>query len=169
MDEERAKAMEAAAQQQYNQVAQEMRTEVDLSVHQESRSAIGSRMGLDIGPPNEAVMLATGKLAQARDALGLKLDPMIYASRKCSHCYGRGTVILVKHVPIAVALKLIKDNPANEALLHQREPGKYHTRQAEKCGCVQRRYTQRYTEFAEALVKAGLAKRNSTQKRYDLV
>lgn len=114
-------------------------------------------MNLDVGEPHEKVQLANGNLAEARDALGLVMSPEKYAKKNCNTCYGGG--IVVYHTPISaeVAAKAIAENPANEALLHQKEPGKFATRRMEKCGCVERQYWKTFTAFSDALVKEGLA------------
>jgi len=153
------------------EVTQQTEEAIDpIAAKQSLRTALGATLDLDVGVPNEMVQLVgTAAPVQARDALGLLLDPVLYAKKGCKHCEGRGVVFHIQHVPVAVALKLIKENPANEALLQQKEPGKYYSRSAVKCGCVQSRYVKQYIAFAKALVAAGLAKENAVQKRYELV
>lgn len=131
--------------------------EAKLAVHQERRSALAKTMGLDVGPPNEKVQLANGAVVEGRDDFGLLKDDVRYASKNCNHCYGRGVV--VTSVPVAMdrALRLIADNPANEALLHQAKPGKYTARKASMCICAQRRFTKKREEFLKLLVREGLA------------
>lgn len=131
---------------------------VDIAANQERRSALGREFGLDVGPPNETVTLANAQTVAARDKFGLLLDTRKYASRKCNSCYGRGTVTVVHPVPIAHALKLIAENPANEALLHQRSPGKYETHNATMCACARMRYRKTADAFARVLVQRGLAR-----------
>lgn len=114
-----------------------------VAAHQEQRSELGSRLRLDVGVPNESVVLdGTTDLTVVRDALGLKLDPMLYAKKDCNHCYGRGTYLLVTG----------KDR-----------------RTSVQCGCSSKRYTTKYTAFADLLVTKGLATKNQAQKRYELL
>lgn len=141
-----------------------------IGAKQDLRSAVGAKLGLDIGKPNELKKLdGVQEPVQVRDALGMLLDTQHYAKRSCNECQGRGVIVLIKHVPDAEAKRFIKDKPESEAFLFQREPGKWYTRESVTCGCVKRRYEKQYEAFAKALVKAGLAKHNVAQKRYELV
>ena len=132
------------------------KVEVDLALHQEQRSALGKQMGLDVGPPNEKVVLANSRVTNLRDGLGILLDARVYASRKCNTCYGCGVVTATTHVSDADAKKMLAQNPANEALLHEREPGKYDVRTARMCNCSRKRYDKLHDAFLEALHRAGL-------------
>jgi hypothetical protein len=98
-----------------------------------------------------------GQPARLRDELGLRLDTRLYAKSSCKDCHGRGTLTLVTHVPMTKALALVKENPANEALLFQNRKGGYEAKDSTMCGCAKRRYQRVYGEFGDALVKANLA------------
>lgn len=143
----------------YNELKQELSTPAEkVALHQDARSAVGKKLGLDVGTPSEVVRLANSQMVEGRDYIGLALDTRLYAKRDCSWCYGRGTVTMSKPVPIATALSLVKENPANEALLHQSSPGKYITREATMCTCAKKGYRKKHAMLANALVQAGLAR-----------
>lgn len=132
-------------------------TQPNLETYQARRSELGKQMGLNVGQPNEMVTI-NGREMEARDDVGILLSTDLYAKRSCRHCYGRGHVTTVQPVPTSTALKLIAQNPANEALLHQSEPGKYSARSERMCDCAKRRYKQKHALFVQALLKEGLAK-----------
>ena len=122
--------------------------------------------------PNEAIRLANGSVVQGRDALGLLLDTQKYASKKCSNCYGRGIVTLVKPVAKEAVEKYLEKHPENDGLFHQKEPGKYTTSQSTQCGCMRKKYIASYNAFANALVANNLAKEETSvnnKKTYVLV
>lgn len=147
----------------YNELAQEVATEAETKAfRQAKRSELGKMMGLDVGPPSEMVILANGQHAEGRDYLGMALDTRLYAKKKCNTCYGRGTVTMSTPIATATALSLIAENPANEALLHQRELGKYSARSAVMCSCAKHRYRKLHAQFANSLVKSKLATFNGS-------
>lgn len=142
-----------------------------LAVHQESRSALGKKLGLDVGMPNEMAQLSNGQLTAVRDDLGLLLDTRLYASRKCSDCYARGLQYKIVHVPAHQARQLIADDPRNEMVLTQTAPGKWISRRAEMCWCAKSKHARLHEQFAGLLIKNRLAIRVEGMKgsRYDLL
>ncbi len=145
--------------QLYKELDEAMATkEQQVERHQEQRSALGKAMKLDVGPPSEKVILATGSEAEARDYLGLLMDPLKYAKRDCSTCYGRGTITIVNHLTPAQAKGLIEKDRREEAFIIEREPGKFHRNLVRQCACAKRRYKKAHALFAHALVQHGLAK-----------
>lgn len=134
------------------------------------RIEIGSALGLNVGTPN-AKRSVLGKAVEERDELGLWKDPMVYALKDCANCCGRGVVYLRRPIPLAVVMKLVAENPANEALLERKEKvtrtrkkGKVHEdkrvtywqRQPVPCGCAKNRYDAARGRFARALQDAGI-------------
>lgn len=142
----------------YKELEEGMATRAEaVALHQERRSELGKSLGLNVGSPMETVILGNGQEALARDYVGLILDTSVYAKRNCKNCYGRGHVTIVKPIPVATALGLVKENPANEALLRQREPGKYATHTETMCGCAKDRFKRAHEKFVDVLIKEGLA------------
>lgn len=131
--------------------------ETPVDLHLERRSELGKTLKLDVGQPKEKVFLADGKEAEARDGIGLLVDPIRYAKKKCGTCHGRGVMTLVNHIGAARAQQLIKENPANEAFINEREPGKFYERVATMCTCAKRGYRKVYAQLADLLVKEKLA------------
>jgi len=147
------------ADQLVAQIEQETKTEAErLAVHQERRSEIGRRMKLDVGIPGERAILANGQESDVRDYIGMALDPLLYVNRKCNKCLARGTETIVKYLTPAQAKKAIADDPKNELFISEREPGKFEYRELRSCICSKRRYKKAHALFADALVKAELAK-----------
>lgn len=70
-----------------------------------------------VGNPGETKVV-DGRLIETRDAWGLSCDPMEHADPKCSSCYGRGV------------LKMVRDSTFGERLWVP-------------CGCAVRRRDQR--------------------------
>jgi hypothetical protein len=128
------------------------------AVHQERRSEIGRNLKLNVGPPNEQMFLANTTVVTGRDEVGLLRSTDRYASQKCKQCYGRGLYRVVKPITAAVALTIVKQNPANEAMIHQPEPGKYQLREERHCECSIRSFSAKRKLFVDALVNACLAK-----------
>lgn len=143
----------------YKELEEGMSTPSELvQLHQERRSELGKTLKLDVGPPSELVILANGQPAEARDILGMVLDPTRYASRKCGECYGRGMQTVINHITDERAKQLIAENPTNETFLNQTSPGKWHEKLVRMCACAQRRYRNAYAQFGALLVKEKLAK-----------
>lgn len=96
-------------------------------------------------------------MVEATDDLGLITAPDAYASRKCKTCNTRGTITLSIPIDEARAKRLIADNPANEALLHQKTPGRYEVRRETMCGCARTRHNKMHSAFGDLLVSLKLA------------
>lgn len=112
--------------------------------------------GYDLGPPKEEVTI-NGATVVLRDGLGMKLDPLLYAKKKCSTCFGRGVVTQVHPVNRVRAELAIASNPANATKLHQKKEGHYHEKTQHTCGCASVRYKAKHSMLGQALARAGLA------------
>lgn len=129
-----------------------------MSDKQILRSELGKSMGLDVGPPHELVQLATGDTRECRDALGLLVDPGVYAKRSCDECYGRGVITKHNLVPKREAEKMMAETPGMGALLHESGKG-YAIREAERCQCAVLGYAKAFKRYNDALLQQGLAVR----------
>lgn len=133
--------------------------------NQERRAALGKRLGYDVGVPHDLMKeedgsvkkLPNGNTIEFRDALGLAVDPSLYAKRSCNTCYGRGIVVLHQPIDELTATKM-RANATAAALLHEHR-GKAAVRETERCMCAALGYARAVTKFSDALLKGGLARR----------
>lgn len=119
---------------------------------------LGAKLRLDVGPPNEKVETPVGR-QEARDSLGMKLDPKLYARKTCGSCRGEG--VLCVRVPVSdkMVAALMARNPDNAALIEKEVKRKGGTivarhnyvREYRTCGCVPRRYESQRKKLIAAI------------------
>lgn len=130
-----------------------------VALHQERRSELGKQLGLDVGPPNEAAMMADAVVRPVRDWLGLPIDPMLYAKKKCNTCYGRGVLTVIEHISLARRAQLIEQDAKNEMFIEEHQPGKYQAKFVRECVCSNNNRAKVQQRFVDALLKEDLAKK----------
>ena len=92
---------------------------------------------MDVGEPEEKMLLPNDSRLKIRDDAGLLLDPRLYAKSTCNYCGGNGTVTVRRPIKIkGVAARSIKNSL--QVL-------------SETCNCVPTRYQRARRKLLEAV------------------